>query len=177
MGQLFNSISEVKKNYRVYDQWEQAQADEKAKKQYLAKNLDIPKDEVELTRQKAETVIRASEMLDKRSENNCEDMEQATGIAAALAALVPSLGSAAAQAHLMMKSGNKKAIAIARIVGAVGTLAIGIAAILIGNSKQKEASRIGRFQAKENELKDVKNFVMYTPEQIKAAEERAKDFP
>lgn len=45
------------------------QADEKAKKQYLAKTLDIPKDKAELTAAKAKTVIRAAELLDTRSEN------------------------------------------------------------------------------------------------------------
>lgn len=49
MGQFINSVREVKRNYNVYDNWEQQQADEKAQKEYLAKNLQLPKDKVELT--------------------------------------------------------------------------------------------------------------------------------
>ena len=32
MGQFFNSINEVRKNYTKYDDWEQVQADERAKR-------------------------------------------------------------------------------------------------------------------------------------------------
>ena len=49
--------------------------------------------------------------------------------------------------------------------------------ILWGNSQQKKASRIGRYQAKQNDLKDITNFVIYTPEQIAQAEEIAKTIP
>ena len=41
----------------------------------------------------------------------------------------------------------------------------------------KEASRIGRFQAKQNELKNLSNFVNYTPEQIDEARKIAKTLP
>ena len=60
MGQFINSINEVRKSYSPYDNWEQQQADERAKKEYLAQNLNIPEDKVELTRKRAETVIRAT---------------------------------------------------------------------------------------------------------------------
>ena len=71
MGQFFNSINEVRKNYNKYDAWEQKQADERAQKEYLAANIEIPEDKVELTNKKAQTVIRATEMMDARSEDNC----------------------------------------------------------------------------------------------------------
>lgn len=45
-------------------------------------------------------------------------------------------------------------------------LATAVGMILWSNSKQKEASRIGRYQAKQNELKGLESFVVYTPEQI-----------
>lgn len=62
--------------------------------------------------------------------------------------------------------------------GSLGLLfATGIGMILWGNAKQKEASRIGRFQAKQDELKDVENFIAYTPEQLAEAEEIAKTIP
>lgn len=57
------------------------------------------------------------------------------------------------------------------------SFATGIGMILWGNAKQKEASRIGRFQAKQDELKDIENFIVYTPEQLAEAEEIAKTIP
>ena len=172
MGQFINSVREVKRNYNVYDNWEQQQADEKAQKEYLAKNLQLPKDKVELTEAKAKTVIRAAEMLDNRSENNCEDMEMCTSVLSMLAvmplAFVPLLG-------LKMKS--PKAVGILNIASLLTTFIASSGLILWGTAKQKEASRIGRFQAMQNELKDVKNFVIYTPEQIDAAVKKAEQIP
>ena len=75
---LFNSINVVSKNYSKYDRWEQAQADERAQKEWLAQNSNITKEQETNVKHKAETIIRATEIMDARSENNCENMEQAT---------------------------------------------------------------------------------------------------
>lgn len=172
MGQFLNSVREVKNNYSLYDKWEQQQADEKAQKAYLAKNLQLPKDKVELTEAKAKTVIRAAEMLDSRSENNCEDMEMFSSTMSILTLLplsfLPLLG---------MKMKSLKAQQILNIGSLITTFAVSSGFILWGTAKQKEASRIGRFQAKQDELKDVRNFVIYTPEQIAAAVKKAEEIP
>ncbi len=218
MGQFFDSIKNVKNNYYKYDQWEQAQADERARKEYLAKTLELPEDQVELTSKKAETVIRATEILDRYSEDNCEDMEQATGIAAAVTIMAGSLAGQAATNHIhksvtdkitnkinavkqklsdhslpkeikeaqlnelkflnqrLSKAGKQIPI-YALVANTVITLGLAAGMILWGNSQQKKASRIGRYQAKQNDLKDITNFVIYTPEQIAQAEEIAKKIP
>ena len=80
MSHFFNSVGQVAKNYGKYDEWEQRQADERAKKEYLAVNTDIPQDKLDLVKKKAETVVRATEIMDAKSEDNCEDMEQLTGM-------------------------------------------------------------------------------------------------
>ena len=201
MGQFFNSINEVRKNYTKYDDWEQVQADERAKKEYLAQNLEIPQDKIELTNKRAQTVVRATEIMDARSEDNCENMEQLTGILSS----IPIFGLAFAQIPLVnfadrkltskikdkMKKIDeelkgktyadeqtkiklkeysklsKKAAKISRKVQTRGPfvmlglmLASTIGMILWSTTKQKEASRIGRYQAKQNELKGLENFVM-----------------
>lgn len=176
MSQFLTSLKEVRKNYKPYDQWEQQQADDVAQRAYLSKILDLPKDEVELTREKAQTVFRASDMMDKRSEDNCANMEQTTGLietALTLPALAAILAPARMQSKGKILSPNKQ---MAIQAGAVlYTLALGLGVILWGNSKQKESSRVGRFQARQHELKDPKNFVMYTPEQIETAKILAKN--
>ena len=218
MGQFVNSINDVRKNYRKYDEWEQAQADKRARKEYLAANLNIPQDKLNLIQKKAETVVRASEIMDTRSEDNCQNMEQLTGIVSA----IPVIGFTFLQEplrqlaekqftsnikkklHTLEKelknlpyndSGyktkekeffdlSKKADKLSRKIRNYGAYAItglmvasAIGMILWGNSKQKEASRIGRFQAKQNELKDVENFIIYTPEKIEKAKEIASNIP
>lgn len=173
MSQFLDSIQEVKKNYTKYDAWEQNQADDAARREYLSKALEMPKDKVELTEAKAKVVVRAAELLDKRSEDNCENMEQSIGIITLLAMLpfifLPSLVMKSNIAQKMKTKLN--------IVQNFGMFAVIIGLTLWGNEKQKDASRVGRFQAKQHELKDVKNFVIYTSEQIEAAKILAKNIP
>lgn len=218
MGQFFNSINEVRKNYSKYDAWEQAQADERAQKEYLSKTLELPKDKVELTTNKAKAVIRATEIMDKRSEDNCEDMEQLTQAIAIPALLVPSLvipfGTQAYYDNVVQKINkeittlkstinnpqatkeviaeatsklkflqgkvtkiNSRAGLMGQLLSIPAVLMLGVALTLWGTAKQKDASRIGRYQAKQNELKDERNFVLYTPEQLARAEKIAEGIP
>ena len=211
MSQFFNSLKEVNKNYSRYDDWEQRQADERAKKEWLSQNVDIPKDKLELTKNKAEAVVRATEIMDARSEDNCEDMEQYYGFLS----IFPAIAIIAAQAPLIkffdkkiskkfenkinklkdqqigqeellkkLKIINEKKYKISAKLPIYVSLGVILASLLsavgmtlYSNAKQKQASRIGRFQAKQNELKDLKNFVIYTPEQLAKAEEIAKNIP
>lgn len=218
MGQFTNSVNEVRKNYSKYDAWEQLQADERDKKEYLATNLEIPKDKLELTKNKAEAVIRATEMMDARSEDNCQNMEMFTGLVSMIPAFGISMSALPLTNYAQRKARTKINDKIDKLYKEVNdfnlsedirkakkqeidsllkklnnvpkqiskygsfamlgaTLATAVSLILWGNSKQKQASRIGRFQAKQNELKDEKNFVIYTPEQIKQAMEIAKTIP
>ena len=179
MSQFFDSVNNVRKDWKKYDGWEQEQANERAKKEYLAKTLEIPKDKAELTKLKAETVVRATEIMDTRSENNSENAEQVTGIVSAiLLALIPTglfVGTS-----LIGKKSPKIAESMGKNISIIqlgATFLATVGTILWGNTKQKEASRIGRYQAKQNDLNDVKNFVLYTPEQIEQAKKIAKNLP
>ena len=213
MSQFINTIKDVGRNYGKYDKWEQTRADRIAQKEYLVKNGAVPNDKLELTQKRAQAVIRATEIMDTRSENNCENVEQVVGMVAGL----PSFGLIFAQnpiinftkkylnnhskeiknlKEILAKTTDvsaKKEIknkinkildknaSKANNIGVFGTIglifATGIGMILWGNSQQKQASRIGRFQAKQDELKDLENFIVYTPEQLKEAEEIAKTIP
>lgn len=173
VSQFIDSIKEVKRNWKTYDAWEQNQADDAAKREYLSKKLELPTDKVALTREKTKIVLRASDMLDKRSENNCEDTERTmTTISLATAIPLFFLPSFLAKSKMSPKTIERINLGAILVAGLIG---IGIS--LWGNEKQKEASRIGRFQAKQHELKDIKNFVIYTPEQIEAAKIVAKNIP
>lgn len=218
MGQFLDSVNDVRKNYSKYDIWEQEQADERARKEYLAAKLEIPQDRLELARKKAETVVRATEVMDARSEDNCQDMEQFTELVAIAPILAISIADTpmVIWAEKTLKTNTKKKIdklqteikslapdttkyrakteEIAKLQKKLAKLpqkiqiynqfallglsfAAAIGVILWGNSKQKEASRIGRFQAKQNELKGLENFVIYTPEQLYEAKKIAFDIP
>lgn len=179
MSQLINSIKEVKNNYKIYDEWEQKQADDVAKREYLAKNLDLPQDKVALTEAKARAVIRATDLLDHRSDDNCDKMSQMTSLFTALA-LLPVVITPIIIKKIMEKKGKplsdkqNKIMPMALISAA---FVIGTWGTLWGHKKQKEASKIGRFQGKTQDLKNPKNFVIYTPEQIQFAKEHIKNKP
>lgn len=173
MSQFLNSIKEVKKNYKPYDAWEQNQEDYAAKKIYLSKTLPQPQDKIELTTAKAKTVVHAAEMLDKRSEDNAENMERSFGILST-AVLFPFIFLPSLLKLKFPKLAKSKWIDIANF-GIIFGASIGF--MLWRNKKQKDASRLGRFQAKQHELKDVKNFVCYTPEQIESAKILVKNMP
>lgn len=179
MSQFFDSIKAVKANYHRYDDWEQAQADDVAKREYLSKKFDPPADKVALTKAKAEAVFRASNLMDKRSEDNCADMEQTTGFVD-MAITLPVVAAGTIIPLNMLKKGKAltpKQSLMFNVAQIGFFLVAGIGVALWGNSKQKEASRIGRFQARSKELQDVKNFALYTPEQIAEAQEIAKKMP
>lgn len=179
MSQFLDSISNVKKNYKKYDAWEQNQADDAAKRQYLSKKLELPEDKVQLTKLKAQSVFRASDIMDKRSEDNCANMERTTSLIG-LAIILPIASAVMYYPLRLAKKGKtlstKKALYF-NVISLASVLIPSIGLSLWGNAKQKEASRIGRFQAKQHELKDAKNFVIYTSEQIKAAKTLAKNIP
>lgn len=164
MSQFWNSIREVKKNYKTYDAWEQDQADDAARREYLSKTVDIPKDRAELTKQKAKVVLRAADLMDKRSEDNAQNMERTFNIVT-----LGVIFSISPLFQLIKKSIPKIKETKFQLIQLATIAASGIGLSLFGAKKQKEASRIGRFQAKQHELKDIKNFVIYTPEQIEAA--------
>ena len=162
IGQFFNSLNEVKKNYKKYDKWEQKQADNDAKKEYLSKTINVPEDTIKLTKDKAETIFRASDIMDRHSEDNCADMEQVQGyVATAISLPVCFLSVIPSALAKRGKPMGKKAQSIFNIANMFFILATGIGIALWGTKTQKESSRIGRYQAKQNELKDVRNFVIY----------------
>lgn len=179
MSQFINSIKEVKNNYKRYDEWEQKQADDVAKREYLSKNLDLPQDKVALTEAKARAVIRATDLLDHRSEDNCDKMSEMTGLVTALA-LMPVAITPIITPKILAKLGKslsqkqQKIMATALVSAA---FIIGTWTTLWGHKKQKEASKIGRFQGKTQDLKNPKNFVIYTPEQIQFAKDHIKNKP
>ena len=188
MGQFFNSIKDISKNYKVYDDWEQQQDDILARKSYLIKQKPLDKFEKEALEKKAANVVRVSEIMDARSEDNAQNMEFLTQTAAGIGtAGVISLSQIGLLKYFDKKMRNvtDKSVEKMLMKRYFGTqlgmiflgLALGIGFILWGNSKTKEASRLGRYQAKTRDLKDVKAFVQFTPEQIAQAEKIAETMP
>lgn len=67
----------------------------------------------------------------------------------------------------------KRSFTFGIIAGPLAFIGLTIGSIIWTTGLQKQAARIARYQSRENELKDPRNFVMYTPDQIAQAEKIA----
>ena len=188
MSQFFNSISDVAKNYKGYDNWEQQQDNIAAQKQYLIKQKPLDKFEKEALEKKAKTIVRVSEIMDTRSEDNAQDVElltqAAAGVGTAGLMMLSQFGLMKYFEKKLRSTIDKRAenILMKKYFGTqigmlFASLLVTAGFILWGTSKTKEASRLGRYQAKKHELKDAKSFVQFTPEQIAKAEKIAEAMP
>ncbi len=175
-------VTDVRRNSKIYDAWEQENQDNYARKRYLSqKNLSPEhiKKQKEI-KDKANVVLRASSIMDNHSEAMAADAAFATGTifqlvtigVASLATLIPI--PFIIKQIKKKKINNKKAQLLGTILPLVSGLAGTFAAICAMApwmaKKQVEASRIGRFNAKQKDLSDIRNFVVYTEEQKKEAD-------
>ncbi len=153
--------------------------DDVEKRRYLAAKFDLPPDEIALTKAKAEAVFRATDIMDMRSEDNCAEMERATGILTAIAMLPMGIISVIISKNIVKEAKTDGIRKVAMTNGIILFLSLSASAALaiMAAAAQKEASRIGRFQAKQKELKNPNNFIIYTDTQKKEALEKAKSLP
>ena len=103
MSQFFNSISDVAKNYKPYEKWEQNQNDIQERKKHLIKQKPLSQTEKDELHKKAANIVRVSEIMDTRSEDNAQDMEMVTQTVSGLAATGIALATTAGSAILLQK--------------------------------------------------------------------------
>lgn len=186
--EFFNSLQQIKVNWQPYKKWETEQDDKEFQRQELHKRVPTSKEDLERASQYGRTLIDSINIMDQYSINKAEDVELASNAAmqvaeTALAVVglvmggllkkIPSVKNA------LEKSANKDikgAIVLFMPMLAVEVIVTPLLNIK-AKSYEKEASRIARYQAREDELKDPKNFVIYDKEQIEEAKEIVKTLP
>lgn len=157
------------------------------REKYLIQNPDKV-NESDIRRSKI--ILHAIDVMDEYSQNNAEDMEVATEMAqeqiCGLAQMAGTmLGTLAISIPAVRNSLNSLAIKnpklgaavmfIPSIVGAVvGTIA-SFPAIVMGTKMQISASRRGRFEAMQNDLKSPAVFALLNKEQLEKANKLVKD--
>lgn len=178
MIEFFNTIKEVRANYKPYEKWVQDQRDIEARRQALHNNIQLPKDQLDIAGSYGRTIVDAINVMDDYSENKAEDVEMATEQAMGF---VPLVGMGVGSLPLMLYKAMKgRSIAAYIALGALPFVTMFLStmgATVYASSLQKQASRIARYQSRETELKDPINFVVYSPEQIAAAKELANSIP
>lgn len=197
--EFFDSIRQIQTNWQPYKKWDAEQEDKEFQRQALYKRVPSSKEDLEKASQYGRTLIDSINIMDQYSINKAEDVELATdaglefvGMGVGIAGL--ALGAIALKSaklnKIIDKLSNKfiskftpaaaKTMKMSLILNAVPVLlALIVMPYFMIKAKfyQKEASRVARYQAREQELKDPKHFVIYSDEQIKEAKEITKTMP
>ncbi len=183
--EFFETIKLVKSNWQPYKVWELEQQKKEKQNEELRKKYPPTPKELEHAKQYGRTIVNVINTMDQHSIDKSEDASVALGytllpLDIALMAAGWGLGTLAGKQISKSKFGTKLAN-IKPFWGPIGFVlmqAIFLPIINIYQSKvTKQASRIARFQTRENDLKDSRHFVIYNDEQIKEAEKIADTLP
>lgn len=187
---VFDNYKKYRQYKPEYTEWKKNQDLQEAKRQQYLKNNPAESNNEDIKRGKA--LLHAIDVMDEYSQTNAEDMEVATEMAAGqVTGLVDMAGillgfaliNVPAVKNRMAKyAGKNKTLQI--IFDLVPT-AIGLAAATIAMVPvtawaarvQVGASRKGRFEAMNKDLKNPVHFAVLTEEQTKEAKEKAKNIP
>lgn len=179
--EFFDTIQQIQTNWEPYKKWDiDHQKREKQTEELRQKYPPTPQ-EINNAKQYGRTIIDAINTMDQHSIDKSEDANLAFGFQT-LPLDVAAAGIGIFLGNLISKNiKNPKFKDIKPYGGLIGfiiTSTIYSPIIQIWQSKiMKQASRVARFQTRENELKDSRNFVIYSDGQIKEAEKIAKTLP
>lgn len=168
--EFFNNLSQIKNNWKPYEEWQKGQDEKDAKIKKLHKSDKLPKDQLDLSKSYGRTVVDSINVIDEKSEDVSQNVEAATELMAGLALMPVAMAAQMGGMAVKNKHVNMWGPTVISVLA-------GIPLILWGTAKQVEASKIARFHAREEDLKDPRNFVVYTPEQIEQAKKMAAEMP
>lgn len=186
--EFFNSIQQVKANWQPYKKWEAEQNDKEFQRQELYKRIPTSKEDLEKASQYGRTLVDSINIMDQYSINKAEDVETASKLALSTieGAIMLGEGGLFFLAYKTPQFKNyiqklAKDQTKFTLVSTLASLALPLLTMPFLTVKfasyEKEASRIARYQAREKELKNPKNFVIYDENQINEAKEIAKTLP
>lgn len=191
--EFFNSLQQVKSNWQPYKKWEAEQDNKEFQRQELHKRVPVSKEDLGKASQYGRTLIDSINTMDQYSINKAEDVESVSKIALTMIETTIIMGEmglgflAYKKIPRLKNYINNYTKKLAQnpnkltLVATLAALALPLTAMPFFTIKfasyEKEASRIARYQAREKELKDPKNFVIYDEAQINEAKEIAKTLP
>lgn len=187
--EFFNSLQQVKTNWQPYKKWESEQDDKEFQRQELYKRVSTSKEDLKKAAQYGRTLIESINIMDQYATDKAQDVEMASqlalgigiyalmGVGWGIGFLIEKIPKAKEYLAKLPPKGIEKQV----LFPAIKTMALPVLGIpfLVAKfaSYEKEAARTARYQARENKLKDSKNFVIYNEEQIEKAKEIAQTLP
>lgn len=187
--EFFDSIQQVKSNWEPYKNWKAQQDDKEFQREQLYKRINSSNNELEKASQYGRTLIESINIMDQYATDKAQDVEMASQLALslgmeALMGVSYGIGSIIERIPRVKKylaKVSKNSPVAQTVITLVKLMALPMigAPFLIAKcaSYEKEAARTARYQAREEKLKDPKNFVVYNDEQIKKAKGIAKTLP
>ncbi len=189
MSEILNTLGNIHKNWKGYEAWEQEQDNLEARKKEYRKQNPVSEQEKQEAQKYGKTIINAINIMDEYSENKAEDVEVATEVTKSIALQLGTLAGSAIAGLLIARKARKGKIDLEPLTdmssvfftimtgSTLGLIAATVPATVFSTKAQVWTSKVARYQARENELQDPRNFVIYTPEQIAEAKENAEQMP
>lgn len=175
--EALNNLKHIKNNWAPYKSWEQQQKNEEACIDVLKKISPASEQELNYAKNYGSTLINAVNIMDQVSINKSENALVSIRAAFSSAALLSGVvGAALGSVFSYFSKSYKNVPKTAAFVGYSITTLLSICVIDFLNAHyEKMATRIARFQTRNKELKDVKNFIVYSDAQITQAKQKAQN--
>lgn len=173
--EIFDNIVQIKKNWQPYKVWEIEQQKKENADKILRKKYSSNDKVLKEAKNYGKTIINSIDIMDKHTIDKTEDINllvknYSTLIGLTSMALGVGLGAIFKRTNMAKKLPEWKPYW--ELLGLLVTSAISATGLNIWQAKVlKQTARVARFQTRENDLKDYKNFVVYNDSQQKRAEE------
>jgi hypothetical protein len=186
--EYINSLKQIKSNIKPYQNWEKEQEDRDCQRKELAKKYKSSPEELQKASQYGRTLVDSINIMDKYATDKSQDVEMAskTLMATIMECLFPlSMGlymvgkNFPAIKKLLNKLPKEDWVNQTLFFASGMILPFVASPFLYAKAAvyEKEAARTARFEAREQKLKDSRNFVVYDNDQIAQAKEIAKTLP
>ena len=176
--EIINNIQEIRKNWQPYKVWEIEQQKKENIDKILREKNPPSKEDIIRAKQYSKTLINAIDILDRNAIDKTEDVGLVIKNYSSMTMLASmflgvGLGALIKRTPLAKKLPDLKPYW--ELMGIIISSAVASIGVNIWQTKvAKQASRLARFDTRNNELKDYKNFVLYDENQIQTAKEKSK---
>lgn len=181
--EFFDTIRQVKSNWQPYKKWELEQQKKEKQNEELRKKYQPTPKELEHAKQYGRTVVDVINTMDQHSIDKSEDASlivHTYGMfleVAALALFKPLNDLIGKIPIARLKNNSTKKLCVGFVTAFLEVEIMSTILHILKAKYEKQASRIARYQTRERDLKDYRNFVVYNKQQIAEAEKIAQTLP
>ena len=176
--EFFDTIRQVRTNWKPYQIWEFEQQKKEEQNAGLREKYPSTSQEIQHAKQYGKTIVNTINIMDQHSIDKSEDVSVVIGnILLPLFLASTFLGLGTGRAIKLSKVGKKfpDMKPYWELISLIIANAVAMTGGFIWKADiTKKASRVARFQTREDDLKDSRNFVIYNEEQIEKAKKIAE---